>query len=178
MYESITDIGTGDDGFVAVGVTGVPDGDSAFFALASSDGATWFRSDEPFPADDGHAGVAFVAPIGGDWVATTGWSGTATQFWRSANGLQWERAGFLDPAPPINPVLASAGGQLFYSNTGTEVPVGQPGGWTSADGVTWAPVDLGADGVLAGAFHDDRGLLLVGSAVVSDDRADAAFWRP
>jgi hypothetical protein len=39
-------------------------------------------------------------------------------------------------------------------------------------------VNLGLNGVLAGAFDDDDGLLLVGSLVVSDDRAEAAFWRP
>jgi hypothetical protein len=176
-YEVITDIGAGDDGFVAVGIAGVRDGVSSFFALASGDGSTWFRSDEPFPADEGHAGIAFVAPIGGDWVATTGWTGTATHFWRSANGLQWEPAGVIEQAPPINPVLVSAGDRLFYSNAATEVPIGQPGGWTSADGVSWTEVDLGADGVLVGAFGDDAGSLLLGSAIVSDGRADAAFWR-
>lgn len=177
-YDTITDIGAGEDGFVAVGITGVRDGASTYFALASGDGSTWFRADGPFPADDGHASIAFVAPVGGNWVATTGWTGSATQFWRSANGLQWERAGVLEQAPPINPVLTSAGDQLFYSNTAAEVPVGQPGGWTSADGDTWTEVDLGADGVLAGAFADEAGLLLVGSLIVTDDRADAVFWRP
>ena len=176
-YESITDIGAGEDGFVAVGISGVVDGESNYFALASGDGTTWFRSEEPLPADDGHAAIAFVAPIGGDWVATSGWSGTTSQFWRSADGLHWERAGAIEQVPPTNPVLASAGGQLFYSNTGTEVPVGQPGGWTSADGETWTPVDLGPDGVLAGAYEDDEGLLLLGTLVISGDRADAAFWR-
>lgn len=177
-YEDITDIGAGDDGFVAVGIAGVPSGESAAFALASSDGVTWIRSDDPFPTDERHAGTALVAPMGGDWVATIGWTGASTRFWQSANGLQWQQAGIIDGAPPINPVLASAGSQLFYSNTATEVPVGQAGGWTSADGVTWTPVDLGLDGVLAGAYEDDRGLILVGAVVVSDDRADAAFWRP
>ena len=177
-YESITDIGAGDDGFVAVGVAGVNDGGSTHLALASGDGSTWFRSDEPFPTDDGHAELAFVAPIGGDWVATAGRTGTTTQFWRSTEGLQWEQAGVIEHAPPSSPILASAGDQLFYSNAGTEVPVGQPGGWTSPDGVNWNPVDLGPDGVLAGAYHDEGGLLLLGSVVVGDDRADAAFWRP
>ena len=83
------------------------------------------------------AGIAFVGPIGGDWVATPGWTGTTTRFWRSADGLRWEQAGVIEQAPPTNPVLAPAGGRLFYSNTGTEVPVGQPGGWTSIDGSTW-----------------------------------------
>ena len=177
-YEGITDIGAGEDGFVAVGTTGVRDGEQTYFALASGDGSTWFRADEPFPADEGHAGIAFVAPIGRDWVATAGWTGSATQFWRSANGMEWEQAGVLEQAPPVHPVLVAAGAQLFYSNTGTDVPVGQPGGWTSPDGVSWIEVDLGPKGVLAGAFDDDAGLLLVGSLVVSDDRADAAFWRP
>jgi hypothetical protein len=57
------------------------------------------------------------------------------------------------------------------------VPVSDSGAWASADGVTWTPVDLGPDGVVAGACDDDDGLLLLGSLVVSDDRADAAFWR-
>ena len=177
-YETITDIGAGDDGFVAVGVTGVlGTGKSTHFALASADGATWFQSDGPFPAHDGNAAIAFVAPIGGDWVATSGWTGTAAQFWRSSDGLRWEQAGALEVAPSgSGPILVSAGSQLFYSIW--DVPVGQPGGWTSADGVTWTPVDLGPDGVLAGAYQDDRGLMLVGAVVVSDDRADAAFWRP
>jgi hypothetical protein len=175
-YEVITDIGAGDDGFVAVGEAGVSNGESAFFALASGDGSTWFRTEEPFPAEEGHAGVAVVAPLGGDWVATGGWGGTVGRFWRSANGLDWEQAGSVAEAPPGNPVLVSAGGELFYS--AWDVPVGTPGGWTSADGVTWTSLDLGADGVLAGAFHDDIGLLLMGTSVVNDGRADATFWRP
>jgi len=177
INQIITDIGAGDDGFVAVGATGVPGGESTYFAIASGDGSTWFRSDEPFPTDDGYASTAFVAPSAGDWVATTRGTGTTSRFWRSADGLQWEQAGVLEQAPPSNPILASAGDQLFYSNAGTEVPVGQPGGWTSPDGVNWNPVDLGPDGVLAGAYRDEGGLLLVGSVVVGDDRADAAFWR-
>lgn len=180
-FEIITDIGAGEEGFVAMGISGSLNGGSQLFALASGDGSTWLRADDPIPATDGHAGVAIVAPVGGDWViATTARSGSATQFWRSANGLQWEPAGVLEDAPPGNPVLVSAGGQLFYSpSAGDGPPALRPGGgWASADGHIWTEVDLGPDGLLAGAFHDDLGLLLVGSQVVSDDRADAAFWRP
>jgi hypothetical protein len=125
-YETITDIGAGEDGFVAVGVTGVPNGESEHFALASADGVTWFQSDGPFPADDGYAAGAVVAPIGGDWVATGGWGGSLGRFWRSSDGLRWEQAGALDDAPSgSGPILVSAGDQLFYSFW--DVPVGQPG---------------------------------------------------
>jgi hypothetical protein len=176
-YEVITDIGAGDDGFVAVGVTGVPNGESTYFALASGDGRAWIRSEDPFSTNDGHADVAVVAPIGGDWVATGGWGGTLGRFWRSADGLHWEPAGVLEEAPSgSGPILVSAGGQLFFSFW--DVPVGQPGGWTSTDGGAWTSLGLGPDGVLAGAFHDDRGLLLLGSTVVTEDQADATFWRP
>jgi len=176
-YESITDIGAGDDGFVAVGVTGAIDGDSTNFVLASADGVTWIRSNNPFPIGERHAPPALVAPIGGDWVATTTSIGTATRFWRSANGLQWESASVLGGVAPVSPILASAGDRLFYSSTATQAPVGEPGGWTSDDGVSWTRVDLGPDGVLAGAYEDDRGLILAGAVIVSAHRADAAFWR-
>jgi len=176
-FQNITDIGAGDDGFVAVGVTGVIGVKSTTFALASADGVTWIRSDDPFPSGELHAPPALVAPIGGDWVATTTSIGTATRFWRSANGLEWVPAGVLGDVAPASPILTSAGGRLYFSSTATGVPVGQPGGWMSDDGVRWTPVDLGPDGVLAGAYEDDRGLILTGAVVVSDDRADAAFWR-
>ena len=177
-YEIITDIGAGEDGFVAVGVSGVRNGDSSYFALASGDGSTWFRADEPFPADAGPGRDVVVAPLGGDWVAST-WTESATQVWRSADGLQWRRAGVIE-RPPSNPVLVSVGDQLFYSPSAGDGPPARraAGGWTSADGDTWTEVDLGADGVLAGAFADEAGLLLVGTVIVTDDRADAAFWRP
>lgn len=172
----ITDIAAGDDGFVAVGEAGIRNGDSAFFALASADGSTWFRSEKPFPAERSSVGPAFVAAIGGDWVATLGGGRTKARFWRSPDGLQWERAGVLEHPPAgSSPVLVSAGGQLFYS--AWDVPVGEPGGWTSTDGTTWTSLNLGADGVLAGAFHDNRGLLLLGSTMVNEDRADATFWK-
>ena len=176
-YEVITDIGAGKDGFVAVGVGGVAGGDSAFFALASADGSNWYRADEPYPVDDGHAGVAVVAPIGGDWVATGGWGGSLGRFWRSADGLRWEQAGDLEQPPSgSGPILVSAGSRLFYSYW--DVPIGEPGGWTSSDGITWTSLDLGAGGVLAGAFHDESGFLVMGSTVVDEDQADATFWRP
>ena len=99
-------------------------------------------------------------------------------FWRSANGLQWELAGVLDGVATVTPMLASTGDRLFYSGTARNAPVGEPGGWASADVGTWSTVDLVTGGVLAGAYEDDRGLILVGAVVVSDDRADAAFWHP
>jgi hypothetical protein len=192
--ESISDIGAGDEGFVAIGTRG--EGDAAeTFTIASSDGQEWIDARTP-PSD-----ARLVAPLGGDWVATGASefiNGTEppsdSAVWFSANGLEWAEVGSF----PLNSVkldddiscsefpvgLDSAGGWLVASTLLT-LPCSEGGieahgaQWISADGLTWEtlPFPTVADPSLRGStsravlLTDDGALILAGQS-----HYRAAFW--
>lgn len=177
-YEVIVDIAAGDEGFVALAMRGLADDSSDHFVIASADGVEWFEAARPFEPDELHSRPGVIAALGGDWVATIDLTGKPVRFWRSSDGLVWYPAGTIEGPSHVTPFLGSAGGQLYFSHAATGAPVGRPGGWTSSDGITWTRIELGAGGVLAGAFDGPDGVILAGSVVISPDVAAAAFWRP
>lgn len=183
--EGVSDAAAGDEGFVAVQWTeeGLTPG-----TLASSDGVTWFES------DDFASFVLDVAPLAGDWFAT----GIVQQddaqtinVWQSENGLDWT------PILDVNDLTASdgpktgrglefdsisgaslaagGGGRLFITLTNNHCCAMLPwnhGVWGTVDGETWEQVVEG-DAFVASVTDEAELKVLVGHLGRGDD---AAFW--
>ena len=154
----------GADGYVVIGRRIEKDSSSyQRFAFASADGREWVERAEPFGADDqGFVWEVAVSSRGGDWMATIGNREETTSLWSSVDGLTWSEAGSLDAR---NLTTTSAG---LFEEVGNELILapgasvfmdGTPGAWSSTDGSTWSPIDLGADAFV--------GELAIGDGVVA-----------
>ena len=181
-YEGAAGVVAGAEGFVAVLI---PDAAGSGSVVASSDGQSWFESDQI-------AATLFdVAPIGGDWVAT-GYvdDPLGMGIWHSPNGLEWTQVlDVNDLTAPDGPKtgrgleydsisgasLTGGAGHAFVTLTNNHCCAQMPwnfGVWASSDGMSW---ELAVEG---DAF--------VGSVVSSTDATvlaghlrrgeDAAFW--
>ena len=183
--EGVIDVAAGDEGFVAVRWT--DEGGLAQSTLASSDGVTWFES------DDFAAYVNDVAPLDGDWFATGLASSDAQTInvWHSENGLDWTPIlDVNDLTPDDGPktgrgmeydsisgasLAAGAGGRVFITLTHNHCCAMLPwshGVWGTVDGETWEQVVEG-DAFVASVTGEQELNVLVGHLGRGDD---AAFW--
>jgi hypothetical protein len=139
----------GAEGYVVIGRRIQPDSSSyERFAFASADGREWFETAAPFgPDDQAYVWTVGVSSFGGDWLATLGRRGAPTSLWSSADGLSWSETGSLDHPEGG---LATAGlfdevlDELILAPNATVTFEGQPGIWSSTDGMAWSPIDMGA----------------------------------
>jgi hypothetical protein len=182
----IVSVGSGPEGFVAVGYQGEP-ADRRLIAIASSDGRTWHLAPDLASGTDLQQWAeSAVAPIGSDWVAV------AAQFtdglppnnpaWpivrRSADGLEWDPAIDLRGEGSAAPSEVRAGaGHLFLSVVfPAEGARTRPRGvWESTDGISWRRLDLGAEAEVHVVLEDDGAILLGGRS--ADDAGHAVIWR-
>jgi hypothetical protein len=153
------------DRYVAVGL----DGQGAT-AWTSSDGATWDQLLSPAFSGEPLRATAIVHWSRG--FAVAGYTGAevgaaSPAFWRSADGLTWQRAAV--PADPFGgrPVAIAAGGPgLVAVGSGSSDANGPAAIWVSPDGAAWERV--AASPVLADvrlravASVPDLGLVAVG----------------
>ena len=180
--DGVIDAAAGDEGFVAVRRT---EEEGSPGTLASSDGVTWFES------DDFALNVLDVVSMDGDWLAT---GVTADPFdifvWHSENGLDWTPIlDVNDLTPEDGPktgrgleydsisgaTLAGGVGRGFVTLTNNHCCAMLPwshGVWATADGETWEPVVEG-DALVAGVAGDQELTVLVGHLGRGED---AAFW--
>ena len=158
----------GAEGYVVIGRRIELDSSSyERFAFASADGREWVESPAPFGPDD----QAFIWDVavtshGGNWLATLGDSADTITLWSSADGLEWSEAGTLQG---LERSLASPGlfeeigDELIVSPGATVTEFGTPGAWSSSDGTTWSPVDLGAEASLGELAIGDGVLAMTGT---------------
>ena len=137
------------------------------FSFASADGREWIESAAPFgPDDQDFVWEAAVSSRGGDWLATLGQRDETTSLWASADGLNWSGAGTLDARN-----LSSVGAGLFEEVSSELILApgasgaydGTPGAWSSTDGTTWSPIDLGADAWVGDLAIGDGVLAMTGT---------------
>ena len=170
--------GVGPEGYV---VTYDEAGDIRSRVLASADGSTWHAAPEQpsFAADDI---VMAISDLGSNWVGA-GWSGfdsSAITLWWSADGLNWERVGTLTADVEYFGAAADlfeVDGRLFLNTSlameGSET---RPAGiWTSLDGRSWEPLDLGPEAEVRSGLATDCCLLLGGR--IGIQAGEAAIWR-
>ena len=162
---AIYNIAAGDEGFAVLGNATTMGRRLA----ASGDGREWV--DAEVPSDE----LLRIAAIRGDWIA----AGTeaaadlvtplAVQTWRSANALEWRRAGgFTGAAGSPNVSCAESFGEFVTADTlvfGSTIRCGEGGltnagmSYASADGVEWQSLPFGE----AAAVRD---ALVVGDRIV------------
>lgn len=76
-----------------------------------------------------------------------------------------------------DPILTAAGGELFFSVSGNQFPVGGlAGAWSSADGVIWEPIDLCADAYLGGVAEGPDTSVLSGTIVLEGAMSVIGLW--
>jgi hypothetical protein len=171
-------------GFVAVGVVGTAQKQSAAVAWTSRDGMVWTRVDDPSFA----AGIAVsvvAAPFGGLVAVGSDLERNEAVVWTSADGRRWSRApadasltdpGFVwmtDVVAIGDEVIAVGGYQPLQRGTATS--------WVSRDGIHWdrarpAPDQEQAEfyAVAAGG----PGVIAVGSFGQPDSYAPRVWLSP
>jgi len=158
----------GAEGYVVIGRRIELDSSSyERFAFASADGREWVESPAPFGPDD----QAFIWDVavtshGGNWLATLGDSADTITLWSSADGIEWSEAGTLqgrERSLASTGLFEEIGDELIISPGATVTEFGTPGTWSSNDGTTWSPVDLGADAFLGGLAIGDGVLAVTGT---------------
>ena len=167
----VMDAAAGDEGFVIVGTSASLEGlpGHEWFALASADGREWVPSRGLFePSGENFQPDPHVVALGSGWVAVLPSQDESVQFWASDDGLAWARSGLIaDARPPeayeYDPVLQEVGGRLYFSFAGGGGFASTFGAWSSADGVSWEPLDLGADVRLGGVAVGSGTLVLTGT---------------
>jgi hypothetical protein len=154
----------GAEGYVVVGRR-IPHDSSSYerFAFASADGREWVERAAPFgPDDQSYVWDVAVTSHGGNWLATLGDRNDTITLYSSPDGLEWSAAGTLqgNQRSLASPGLfEEVGDELILSPGATVTEFGTPGTWSSTDGTTWSPIDLGADAFL--------GELTIGDGVVA-----------
>ena len=178
-FMQVSDIGAGEEGFVAIGQRIELDTTWQRFTVASADGREWVESLEPFgPQNPDYRPDGFVSSLGPDWIAVLPNRDESVQFWVSANGLAWEPAGTI---PDVGtsfgwiPELVEADGRLFFSPY-VFAPDGPPGVWTSTDGHAWAEIETDFMPVLGDVIAGPDRLILVGGMRLENRDMRAAFW--
>ena len=165
----IADIAWAGDRLVAVGVSCVPGG-------SQCEGVSWVSSDGRAWTEGGPFGVGLpeaVATADGVLVAVGRDPGRPSRpaAWRSADGATWE-AGTVEPyADGVSLIaVAGSGGRLLAGGTPL---AGQPGLWSSGDGLDWGlDRDAAFDRSTVLGIHSADVALAVGR---SDD-GDAVLW--
>ena len=158
----------GAEGYVVIGRR-IQFEDSSYerFAFASADGREWVETPAPFgPDDQAYVWDVAVTSHGGDWMATLGDQNETITLWSSADGLEWSEAGTLQgPERSLADVglFEEIGDELILSPGATVSEFGTPGTWSSSDGTTWSPVDLGADAFLGKLAIGDGVLAMTGT---------------
>jgi len=183
---NVSSAGGGPEGFVVAART---DSDAPPLILASGDGRAWFEAPQQpsLTADDV---VMTVAPVGPDWVAA-GWRalsgpGAGIDLWRSADGLNWDPAGSIEPdedwrgqgTRAMYPShLIVRGGMLFLSGAlAAEGSDTRPlAVWTSTDGLGWQRLDLGGDAEVRAVDGIECCLWLGGR--IGQGTGEAVIWR-
>ena len=174
QFVQIHDGDGGADGYVVIGRRIEHDSSSyERFAVASADGREWVETAAPFGADDQEfVWDVAVSSHGGNWLATLGDRNDTITLWSSADGLEWSESGTLQGNERS---LASPGlfeelrDELILSPGATVTEFGTPGTWSSTDGTTWSPVDLGADAWVGELAIGDGVLAMTGTIPGSGD---------
>jgi len=178
---SLSDVAVVGDGFLAVGGSSGPDGDTGGQAWASTDGETW-RPVSSVPRASG--GFGRLAVVDGTLFAT-GRDPGRVAVWSSADGgASWRERRVADAeadllalgAGPDGGVIAA--GAFFKAATGWHA-----GAFRSLDGgVTWTEADVG--GAIGGAIADivatREGLVAVGMVehgAAAWTSTDGAAWE-
>jgi hypothetical protein len=179
-FVQVNDGGAGDEGFVVFGRRIAEDNSYARFAFASGDGREWIETTSPLgPDDQTYVPDVIVEGFGSDWIATVASRDDSARFWFSTNGIIWEPISQIDGASTSiawDPVLTSAGGELFFSVSGHVNFDGVPGAWSSADGITWEPIEMGADAYLGGVVEGPDSLVLTGTIVPESHLSTIGIW--
>lgn len=182
-WVTVQDGGAGAEGFVIAGTAAADDNSShEYFAFASADGRTWVEAeDEPFgETDPQFRPDPYVAPLGPDWVAFLHRRDGSIRTFRSADGLDWTEVGLIERDEELfvfAPVIPEVDGRLYFSTVGTGVAPGsgQAGIWTSTDGATWEPMEMGADAYLGGMTAHDGTAVAITTRVAGNSSA-AEIW--
>lgn len=166
------------------------------FAASTID-LEWTRTGS-FPTSGGLSIVLGVAPLGDRYVAV----GVEyveplpvlgprppheTRVWTSTDGRTWAPV-TLDPAlvdVELTAPVVLADGSLLATGVRvlpTEFRDEEYGAWRTTDGITWTETDIPMDGIVSGIARGARGLLVVVSALTSDDQelwmsADGSTWE-
>ena len=181
----VQDGGAGDEGFVVAG--SYSEGEShRYFALASADGHTWVNAEpEPFgEIDPQFRPDPWVTALGPDWVAAMHRRDGSVQFWRSANGLDWEESGVLDRGDDelnvFSPVFGAPDGRRLYFSTAGHGPFpasGNSGVWTSTDAQAWEPIAIEPPGYLGGvAVHDGVVVISMTHGPLEEAGSEFGIW--
>jgi hypothetical protein len=175
---ALTDIGAGEDGFVATGYRGLSDAPEPF-VVASGDGQNWFEA-PPQPALDEMGTGGQVAALGGDWVIAANGEGSVP-IWRSVDGLQWERVATIDTSSIEDGRVSSAAlvsvpdGLFLTIQPGCCRAFPSPiGVWTSGDGQAWQMSSFPAESMLRAAVSTSITTILAGN--LGGREADATIW--
>ncbi len=143
--ESLSAVGAGPEGFVAVGQHGFRTGPSSrAFVLASADGRQWTTAAEGAALAD--AGSLWsVAPLHGDWVTSPLTVGTDLPILWSPNGLDWDERASLPIEREDSGVIAylmSNGSRLFAAVADGGGQSVTSGLLTSLDGIAWSETEI------------------------------------
>ena len=142
--ESLSAVGAGPEGFVAVGQQGFRTGPSRAFVLASGDGRQWIKAaDGGVLADAGS--LWSVAPLHGDWITSPLTVGTDLPILWSPNGLDWEARASLPIERQESGVIAylmGNGSRLFAAVADGGGQAATSGLLTSLDGIAWSETEI------------------------------------
>lgn len=180
LFVQVDDIGAGEEGFVALGVQ-IDAADPANwerFAFASADGREWIQSTQPFGAEDrDYRPWPAMAPLGPNWVAAIAQQDDPAAIWFSPDGLAWSLATTIDglgTTQAWSPVMAATGGRVFFSPV-ADVPLGQPGIWTSTNVRDWEELELGF-AVAGDVVRSQEETVLAGTVYAATDASEATIW--
>jgi hypothetical protein len=182
-YVQIHDADGGAEGYVVIGRRIEHDSSSyERFAFASADGREWVERAAPFGADDqSFVWEVAVTSHGGNWLATRGDRDNVITVYSSADGLQWSEAATIEgPERSLSApgLFEEVGDELIFGPGATVTEFGTPGTFSSTDGTTWSPVDLGAEAFL-GELAIGDGVMAVTGTIPGDGgstTSTGAIW--
>lgn len=159
-------IGTGPEGFVAVGSTDWFINNEHAWALASADGRNWIEAPSSDPPLSDSAATYSVTALGNDWLAFPNRTDGQATALVSANGLDWSVGSTFalgDDYEPGQVPLLFGDGRFAIVSIGYGVDnAARSRLWISTDGVEWRPLEPTAiKGVMDTATHVDMAVLAV-----------------
>ena len=173
----------GAEGYVVIGRRIEHDSSSYHrFAFASADGREWVEQAEPFgPDDQDFVWDVAVSSHGGDWLATLSQASGQTSVWSSSDGLTWSESSSLETLDrnlSTPGLFQEVGDELILSPGATTTFDGTSGTFSSTDGTTWSPVDLGADAYLGDLAIGDGVVAMTGTIEGSAENftSTAGIW--